>query len=96
MGLPVVASPGAHEGVRAEAGRDLLVAEGAPAMAAAIDAVLDGRHPGLGPAARQAILNTYGWQATLARLDPMLEPAGPGGQDAGAQALVRRDEGNPA
>jgi sugar transferase (PEP-CTERM/EpsH1 system associated) len=96
MGLPVVASPGAHEGVRAEAGRDLLVAEGAPAMAAAIDAVLDGRHPGLGPAARQAILNTYGWQATLARLDPMLEPTGPGGQDAGPQAPARHGEGNPA
>ena len=81
MGLPVVASPGAHEGVRARAGQDLLVAEGAPAMAAAIAEVLDGRHPGLGAAARQAILNTYGWQATLARLDPMLEPAGPAGEN---------------
>jgi sugar transferase (PEP-CTERM/EpsH1 system associated) len=72
MGRPVVASAGAFEGVRAEAGRDLLVAEGAAAMAAAVGAVLDGAHPGLGAAGRAAVERGYAWSATLTRLDAAL------------------------
>jgi len=74
LGVPVVASPQAFEGVRAEAGRDLLVADGAAATAATIAAVLDGGHPALGVAGRQAMEAGYGWPATLARLDGLLEP----------------------
>ncbi|MGH7043185.1 MAG: glycosyltransferase, partial [Acetobacteraceae bacterium] len=72
MGRPVVATPPAYEGVRAEAGRDLLVADGAPAMAQTILDVLAGHHPGLGAAARQAMERGYAWSATLARLDAHL------------------------
>ena len=72
MGRPVVASPGAFEGVRAVAGRDLLVADGAGPMAEAIGAVLDGAHPGLGAAGRAAMEAGYAWPATLARLDAAL------------------------
>ncbi len=72
MGRPVVASAAAFEGVRAEAGRDLLVADGAGPMAAAIGAVLDGAHPGLGAAGRAAMERGYAWSATLARLDAAL------------------------
>jgi len=72
MGRPVVASPGAYEGVRAVAGRDLLVADGAVAIAEAIGAVLDGAHPGLGAAGRAAVEAGYAWSATLARLDAAL------------------------
>ena len=72
MGRPVVASPGAFEGVRAVAGRDLLVADGAVAIAEAIGAVLDGAHPGLGAAGRAAVEAGYAWSATLARLDAAL------------------------
>jgi len=96
MALPVVATPDAFEGVRATPGRDLLVADGAPAMAAAIAAVLDGQHPGLGAAARRAVLGTYGWPATLARLDPMLEPERLSPQDASRPALAPRSEERPA
>jgi len=75
MARPVVASPEAHEGVRAVAGRDLLVADGAEAMAAAVTQVLAGRMPGLGAAARAAVLAGHDWKATLARLDGIVEAA---------------------
>jgi polysaccharide biosynthesis protein PslH len=73
MARPVVASPEAHEGVRAVAGRDLLVADGAEAMAAAVTQVLAGGMPGLGTAARAAVRAGHDWKATLARLDSILE-----------------------
>ena len=75
MARPVVASPEAHEGVRAVAGRDLLVADGAEAMAVAVTQVLAGGMPGLGTAARAAVLAGYDWKATLARLDDILVAA---------------------
>lgn len=75
MARPVVASPEAHEGVRAVAGRDLLVADGAEAMAAAVMQVLAGQRPGLGTAARAAVLAWHDWKATLRRLDGILASA---------------------
>lgn len=73
MGRPVVASPQAFEGVAATPDRDLLVADGAPAMAAAIVAVRNGLHPGLPAAARAAMERGYAWAATLRRLDDLLD-----------------------
>ena len=73
MGRPVVASPAAFEGVRAEQGRDLLVADGAAGFADAVCDVLDGRHPGLGQAGREAMERGYAWDAVLARLDDYLK-----------------------
>jgi sugar transferase (PEP-CTERM/EpsH1 system associated) len=72
MGRPVVASPQAFEGVRAEPGRDLLVADGAEALAQAIGDVLDGRHPALGANGRQAMERGYAWRETLRRLDEIM------------------------
>ena len=72
MARPVVASQGAFEGVRATAGQDLLVADTAPAMATAINAILDGHHPTLAPAGRAAVERGYAWPATLAHLDTIL------------------------
>jgi polysaccharide biosynthesis protein PslH len=72
MGRPVIASTPAFEGVRAVAGQDLLVADGADATAAAILAVLRGEHPGLGAAARLAMVRGHDWAMTLRRLDPLL------------------------
>ncbi|HJS87969.1 MAG TPA: glycosyltransferase, partial [Acetobacteraceae bacterium] len=69
MGRPVVASPQAFEGVRAEAGTHLLVADGAEETARAVLAVLDGRYPRLGEMARRAMEEGYAWKATLRRLD---------------------------
>jgi polysaccharide biosynthesis protein PslH len=69
MGRPVIASSAAFEGVRAVAGRDLLVADGARAFQAAINAVLRGAHPGLGERARLAMETGYEWDHVMARLD---------------------------
>jgi glycosyltransferase involved in cell wall biosynthesis len=72
MGKPVVASPQAFEGVRAQPGRDLIVAGTASAIVQALAAVLDGKHPGLGRAARAVMEANYGWPAKLAQLDALL------------------------
>jgi sugar transferase (PEP-CTERM/EpsH1 system associated) len=72
MARPVVATPQAFEGIRAAPGRDLLVADGAEAFAAAVGAVLDGAYPGMGRAARAAVLAGHDWAATLAPLDRLL------------------------
>lgn len=71
-GRPVVASPGAFEGIRAQPGRDLLVADGAAAIAETVGAVLSGAHPGLGAAGRAAVEAGYAWPAVLGRLDALL------------------------
>jgi sugar transferase (PEP-CTERM/EpsH1 system associated) len=73
LGTPVVASPQAFEGVRATAGQDLLVADGAAATAAAVAEILDGRHPGLAAAGRAMIEARYGWEAQFRRLDGFLD-----------------------
>jgi len=72
MARPVVASPQAHEGVRALAGRDLLVADGAEATAATVTQVMAGGMPDLGTAARAAVVAGHDWKATLARLDDIV------------------------
>ena len=73
MGRPVVASPAAVEGVRAQAGTDLLVADGVDAFASAVCAVLDGAHPQLGAAARRAMERGYAWKAVLGSLAQYIE-----------------------
>jgi sugar transferase (PEP-CTERM/EpsH1 system associated) len=73
MARPVVASPQAFEGVAAEPGRDLLVAEGAAAMAASVAEVLAGHHPALPRAARAAMEASYAWEAALGRLDDLMD-----------------------
>jgi sugar transferase (PEP-CTERM/EpsH1 system associated) len=77
MARPVVASPEAAEGVRAQPGRDLLVASGADAMADVVGAVLAGRHPTVGNAARRAMVDGYAWSNTLAALDGLFTGTGP-------------------
>lgn len=76
MGRPIVASPQAFQGVRAVPGRDLLVADGAKAMARAVAEVLDGHHPDMGPSARANSVRNYNWDAALHRLDRFLENPG--------------------
>ena len=69
MGRPVIASPGAFEGVRAEAGKALLVADGVNDFVAKVCEVLGGAHAGLGKAARAAMERGYAWPAVLAKLE---------------------------
>ena len=77
LGRPVVASPQAFQGVRARAGEDLLVGEGAAALARLVGEVLDGAHPLLGANGRRAVEQGYSWAGTLARLDGFLDDAPP-------------------
>jgi len=73
-GRPVVATPAAFEGIEAEPGRDLIVADGAPAQAEAIRALLaePARAAALGAAARRCVERAYAWEARLAPLAGLL------------------------
>lgn len=72
MGRPTIASPGAFEGVRAEQGRDLLVAATPAEFVSACAEVASGAHAALGTNARAAMERHYAWDATLGRLDTYL------------------------
>jgi sugar transferase (PEP-CTERM/EpsH1 system associated) len=74
MGKVVIASPAAFEGVRAEAGRDLLVADGVQDFAERIDDVLTGGYDGLGKRARAAMERGYAWESVLSAMDRYLDP----------------------
>ena len=76
MGRPVIASPAAFEGVRAQAGTELLVAEGADGFADAVCEVLDGKHAGLGAAARASMERGYAWSSVLEKLNGYLDNSG--------------------
>ncbi len=78
LGRPVVTTRQAYEGVRAEAGRDLLVAaDGAPGFADCVGAILDGQHPYLGAAGRRAVEANYTWASRMALLDRLLDALPP-------------------
>jgi polysaccharide biosynthesis protein PslH len=74
MARPVVASRAAFEGIDAEPGRDLLVAEGAQSQAQAVLSLLADRDRAvaLGAAARKCIENRYRWRQRLAGLEELL------------------------
>jgi sugar transferase (PEP-CTERM/EpsH1 system associated) len=74
MARPVVASPAAFEGIEAEPGRHLLVADGAEAQAEAIAGLLDDpeRARAMGEAARRRMLDAYRWEARLAPLAELI------------------------
>lgn len=74
MARPVVASPQAFEGIDAEPGRDLVVAEGAEATAAAVlrlaaDSEAAGR---MGAAARARMCERYSWDRQMAPLETLV------------------------
>ena len=78
MARPVVASPAAFEGIEAEPGRDLTVADGAQAMAAEISRLLtdEATRDALGAAARALVTRSYSWEHRLALLADIVAPAG--------------------
>lgn len=71
MGRPVVATPQALEGIDAQQGREILVADDAAATVTAVMAAME--NPELGPAARARVENDYNWAHNLARVDQLLE-----------------------
>lgn len=70
MARPIVATPAAAEGIDADPGMHLGVADGAQPMAAAIAALLadPSRAAAMGQNARQRMIERYGWDAQLAPL----------------------------
>jgi polysaccharide biosynthesis protein PslH len=74
MGRPVVASPQAFEGIDAEPGRDLCVADGVEAERLSVLALLGdpARAEAMGAAARARMERRYAWGRCLAPLDAML------------------------
>jgi sugar transferase (PEP-CTERM/EpsH1 system associated) len=76
MARPVVASPAAFEGIEAEPGRHLLVADGAQATAEAVRRMLE-RPGSIGAAARDHVARHYLWEARLAPLAEMVDPRRP-------------------
>ncbi len=76
MARPVVASPAAFEGIEAEPGRDLVVADSAAATADAVSALL--AHPkrgaAMGRSARGLVVGSYNWEHRLAPLAAMVAP----------------------
>jgi sugar transferase (PEP-CTERM/EpsH1 system associated) len=74
MARPVVATPAAFEGIEAEPGRDLIVADSAGEQARAIRDLLANPAPAaaLGAAARRRMEDAYSWDARLAPLAGLL------------------------
>jgi sugar transferase (PEP-CTERM/EpsH1 system associated) len=71
MARPVIATPEAFQGVRAQPGRDILLARGADETVQRIIDVLDGRHATMGTAARAAVVASHQWSMTLRPLDQL-------------------------
>ncbi len=76
MAKPVIASSGAATGVRAEAGRDLMIVDKADDYVSAIKTLLTDRGLAneIGAAARARVLNEYSWAANLKEVDQALAP----------------------
>lgn len=76
MATPVVVSPQALEGIDAVPGSELVLAEDAPAFAAAVGTLLDGQASAgaaIGQAARAKVQRQYSWSSNLACIGENLE-----------------------
>ena len=75
MARPVIVSPQALEGIEAMPGRELVLADGAAAFIAAVQALLAAPDATLGDAARARVEHQYSWPSNLARIEARLECA---------------------
>ena len=73
MGVPVVATPQAREGIDTCSDNEILTATVPAEFAAAIGRVLDGDAGAIGARARARVARDYGWDASLAGLDRLLD-----------------------
>jgi sugar transferase (PEP-CTERM/EpsH1 system associated) len=76
MGVPIVATPQAREGIDACTDGEMLTAATPADFAAAICRVLDGDAGPIGARARARVARDYGWDASLAGLDRLLDVFG--------------------
>lgn len=79
MGLPVVGTTSATQGVEGTPGRDYVVADDASAFAAAVADLLEDRARAdeLGRAGRRLVEQRYDWEVVLAPLDELLARLSP-------------------
>ena len=73
MARPVIVSPQALEGIEAQPGTDLVLADGAEAFIAAITALLATPDKSLGVSARATVEREYSWPSNLARIEARKE-----------------------
>jgi glycosyltransferase involved in cell wall biosynthesis len=73
MGMPVVATPQAREGLDACHDDEILTATTPEDFAAAISSVLDGAAGPIGARARARVVRDYSWDTSLAGLDRLLD-----------------------
>lgn len=73
MGKPVVASEAALEGIDADPGQEILLAENEQQFISMTCAQLSAPHLEIGRAARAKIVARYGWSSNLAKFDSLLE-----------------------
>jgi sugar transferase (PEP-CTERM/EpsH1 system associated) len=86
MARPVIATPEAFQGVRAQPGRDILLASGIDQTVQRIRDVLEGRHAKMGADARAAVIASHQWSVTLHPLDQLFGVARPDPARAELQA----------
>jgi hypothetical protein len=73
MAKPVIVTPQALEGIRAEPGRDLMLGAGAGEIASLACAALDELPADMGRAARAQVEASYNWDTNIARVDALLD-----------------------
>lgn len=86
MAKTTVVSPEALEGIAAEPGRDLLLANGAKEFTGAVCNALSGSRQELGAAARACVISGYGWESHLNNVQQLLNGPGTGVQNYLAEA----------
>lgn len=76
MQKPVVVSDQGFEGIHAEPGKEVLLANTAEEMAHLIPEIVDGRYDYLGPAARARVMQDFSWEENLPIVSYWLEKTG--------------------
>jgi sugar transferase (PEP-CTERM/EpsH1 system associated) len=72
MAKPVLASPQAAEGIEAQVGRELIVAEGSELVRQALHLLRQNGSDEIGIAGRARVLASYSWESSLSRFEQML------------------------
>jgi sugar transferase (PEP-CTERM/EpsH1 system associated) len=75
MAKPVVATPEALEGIRAEPRKHVLTAGSSQDFARCVLEVLSGKWSCLGPVARERVMREHSWDESLRGLDSLFSPA---------------------
>ncbi len=77
MARPVVVTPQALDGIRCQADREVVVAEGAAAFTDRVCAILRGSAQSVADAARRRVVSDYSWESNLKRFEALLEGTSP-------------------